>query len=416
MGEKIIEFGQMYFVYIAYFVIFFSLSFFLLLKKYFQISDSKSKYRIIIVFWGTFLSSSIGMTTNLIMPWFGYFTLNWFGNLTTILFVGFLLYAILKHGLFKLKVITTEVFALILIITLIAELFFVDSNSELLIKTIILILVSTLSYLLIRSIYKEIDAREQIEDLALDLSKANERLRELDQQKTEFVSIASHQLRSPLTAIKGYASLLLEESYGRLEEEVKGPIAKIYESSRNLVDIVEDFLNVTRIEQGRMRYYFESADIEKIIENVIDGFSPVVNSNVERIKLRTDGNKNYKADVDIGKIRQVIVNLIDNAIKYSREGDIKINLYNKSDEGNILISVSDDGIGIPKDFLSHAFDKFTRGENGVKLHTNGSGIGLYVAKEIVKSHKGRIWAESDGDGKGSVFFVELPVSSQALNS
>jgi len=165
-----------------------------------------------------------------------------------------------------------------------------------------------------------------------------------------------------------------------------------------------------------MRYYFESADIEKIIENVVDGFSPVVNANVERIKLRTDGNKNYEAYVDIGKIRQVIVNLIDNAIKYSKEGDIKINLYNKSDEGNILISISDDGIGIPKSFLKRAFDKFTRGENGVKLHANGSGIGLYIAKEIVKSHKGRIWAQSDGDGKGSVFFVELPISPQALNS
>lgn len=415
-GEKNIEFGSLYFLYIAHFIVFFGSSFILLLRKYFIMEKSAVKDRISLVFWGTFISSSIGMVTNLILPWFGYFSLNWTGNIATVFFVSFLLYAILKHGLFRLRVVATEVFALILITALIIEIFFVESTQELVIKSSAIVLVSILVYLLIRSVYKEIEIREQIEDLALDLSKANERLRELDQQKTEFVSIASHQLRSPLTAIKGYASLLLEGSYGDLSEKLKNPVAKIYESIRNLVDIVEDFLDVTRIEQGRMRYNFKNINIEEIVEDVIDGFSPIVNEGARRIKLRTDGNKDYEAPVDSGKIRQVIDNIIDNATKYSKEGDITVKL-SRDDSGNkILISISDEGIGIPKDFIKDAFDKFTRGKNGVRRHSNGSGIGLFIAKEIIKAHKGRIWVVSEGENKGSTFFIELPMLANASNS
>jgi signal transduction histidine kinase len=224
--------------------------------------------------------------------------------------------------------------------------------------------------------------------------------------KSEFLSLATHQIRGPLTAIKGYASLLIEGSYGKLPHAVTEAVEKIFHSSDSLALLVEDFLNISRIEQGRMKYDFVDTDMEALVREVAGELAP----NVSRAKLQfgvsTDGRGPYRAKVDIGKIRQVIANLLDNAIKYTPSGSISIGLE-KTSEGKIRIEVSDTGVGIDQVTLPTLFNKFTRAKDASKTNVSGTGLGLYVAKEMVKAHGGRIWAESAGKGHGSIFFVEL---------
>jgi len=412
-GERQVVFGPWYELYMAHYILFFSSGFFILLKGVFGTPDRQERHMFWYVFWGTFTASSFALLTNLILPWQGYFELNWWGNVMTIFFVGFLMYSILQYNLFKLKLVATEIFVFIIIISLLVEILFVRTTTELMIKTSVLVLVSVLSYLLMRSVYKQIEAREKIERLAQNLEKANVRLRLLDEQKSEFVSIASHQLRSPLTAIKGYASLLLEGSYGKMSAKIRDPIYKIFTSTQNLVNVVEDFLNVTRIEQGRMKYNFTPVDIQALTEKIIDELKPNMLGKKLTATLKIasgKGGKGYFAHADEGKIRQVILNVIDNAIKYTPKGGITVTLSKKHGGGTILLTIQDTGIGLAEEFKDEMFGKFNRGNNSNKFHANGSGIGLYLARQIVKGHRGRIWAESRGEGKGTTFSIELPAA------
>jgi signal transduction histidine kinase len=315
-------------------------------------------------------------------------------------------YAILKHHLFDAKIIATEIFVFFLWVFIFARILLSETPQDLFFNLALFIVTVVVGLFLVKSVIKEVEAREEVERLATDLAKANDRLKELDQMKSEFLSLATHQIRGPLTAIKGYASLLIEGSYGKLPHAVTEAVEKIFHSSDSLALLVEDFLNISRIEQGRMKYDFVDTDMEALVREVAGELAP----NVSRAKLQfgvsTDGRGPYKAKVDIGKIRQVIANLLDNAIKYTPSGSISIGLE-KTSEGKIRIEVSDTGVGIDQVTLPTLFNKFTRAKDASKTNVSGTGLGLYVAKEMVKAHGGRIWAESAGKGHGSIFFVEL---------
>lgn len=260
--------------------------------------------------------------------------------------------------------------------------------------------------LLVKSINSEVKAREKIESLATDLEQANSHLKELDQQKSEFVSLASHQLRGPLTAIKGYASMLLDNDFGPIEGPVRDAVDKMYQSTQNLAVVVADYLDVSRIEQGRMKYDFSDFDMRELVETTITELRP----NIERAKLTVsfdyDSTGNFMIHADQGKIRQVIGNLIDNSIKYTPKGSIHVWLQ-KKEEKKILLSISDTGVGIRPEILPRLFEKFTRAPDASKTNILGTGLGLYVARKMVEAHDGKVWAESPGADKGSTFFIEL---------
>jgi signal transduction histidine kinase len=270
---------------------------------------------------------------------------------------------------------------------------------------VLFILVFVFSILLVQGMYKEVEQREKIEKLAQDLAKANDRLKELDQLKSEFLSLATHQIRAPLTAIKGYASLILEGDFGAVSEEAKGAVKTISDSCENLVVVVSDFLNISRIEQGRMKYDLVDFNVVKVAEEIVNELKP----NIENAKLSVE----FKSDApelmthaDMGKIKQVIGNLIDNSIKYTKEGGIKISVG--SGDKNVIIKISDTGVGIAAEDIPKLFGKFVRTKDAFRTNVIGTGLGLYVAKQMVEAQGGKVWVESDGVGKGSTFFVELP--------
>ncbi len=351
----------------------------------------------------------IGGITNYLL-WYDIFVPP-FGNILVSAYVIMVGYGILKHRLFDIKVVATELLVITLWLFLLIRMFLAIDIAEQITEGFLLVATVIAGVLLMRSVRKEVEAREEIEKLAINLKKANERLKLLDEQKSEFVSIASHQLRSPLTAIKGYASLLLEGSYGKIPAKVADPIYKIFISSQSLVNVVEDFLNVARIEQGRMEYHLAPVDIRALTKKIIDELKPNMDEKKLKLTFKTEGGaKDHYAQADEGKIRQVILNVIDNAIKFTPKGIITISISKNIERNVLLFVIQDTGIGLADEFKDELFGKFNRADNSSKFHANGSGIGLYLAREIVKAHKGRIWAESEKEGKGTTFYIELPAA------
>ncbi len=248
---------------------------------------------------------------------------------------------------------------------------------------------------------------KRLQMMADKMAVANDRLRKLDNAKSEFISIASHQLRTPLTAIKGFVSLLLEGSYGEISKEVQEVLNKVYLSNERLIELVEDLLNISRIESGRIEYKFEKVKLENICQEIIDSF--VVRAKEKHLKIELKLPKKSLPEIltDKKKIREVISNLVDNALKYTPKGWVKISLLQVEDK--VQIRVSDTGIGIPVEEIPHLFAKFSRGKGISRINTGGTGLGLYVGKKIIESLHGRIWVESKGVNLGSTFIVEIPI-------
>ncbi|MES3005528.1 MAG: ATP-binding protein [Patescibacteria group bacterium] len=406
VGENHIIFGKLYFLYVAYILIYFLYAFYRLYNKYKSTEDLSQKRQALYLLTGYSISANIAFVTNLLLPWFGYFEFNWIGQVSTVTMVTFATYAIAKHQLFSIKAIATEISTGALWILLLIRTIVANTPEERWFNGVLLLFTIVLGVFLIRSVLTEVRNREKIERLALDLERANVRLKELDQQKSEFVSLASHQLRGPLAAVKGYASMLLDGDFGEIRDEAKDAIDKIYKSTQDLVVLVGDYLDVSRIEQGRMQYDFTLFDLKTLIDTVVADLRPTIEKAKLTLEYTYDQNQEYKINADFGKIKQVIGNLIDNSIKYTPKGSIHLWLTRNS-AGKILISISDTGVGIPAAVLPRLFEKFTRAPDASKTNIMGTGLGLYVVHKMVEAHNGRVWAESPGSGKGSTFFIEL---------
>lgn len=401
--------GILYHFFLFIFFIYSIYAVYLLLKAY-QKSSGVQRTQIRYILLGT-ITGYLGGMTNYFL-WYN-IPISPVGNWTTTFYLGLVAYAITKHHFMNIKVIVTELLTFAIWIFVLVRTLLADTLQERLINGGLFLFLVVSGILLIRSVLREVKHREQIEKLAGELEKANVRLRELDQAKSEFVTITSHQLRAPITAIKGYISMLMEGSFGEIPEKAKTVIDKVYQSSDRLVNLINDFLNLSRIERGKMEYDFKEFDLKELVKNIYEDFSQINIKKETPLKFTFDMNERekYIVKADQGKIRQAIGNLIDNALKYTKQGFVKMSLYKDTMKEKIIFKIQDSGMGIDRDALSRLFQKFSRAErNKLSVHVDGTGLGLYVAKEIMKAHGGDIRAESRGTGKGTEFYVEFPMN------
>lgn len=408
---QIDKYGWGYYIFAIYFVSFVALSVFNIGKKIYgsRNSDQTKKTQLKYILVGFGISLITGFTLSVLLPFFsGIFEIAKIAPLSTLPFIIFTSIAILRHNLFSTKIVLTELFIFSLWIFILIRTLVATTMGEMFMNLGLLVATIFLGILIIRSVLKEVKQREEIEKLAEDLGKANERLQELDKQKTEFVSIASHQLRSPLTAIKGYSSMLLEGSFGKVPDKAKGAIDVIFQSSQKMISVIEDFLNITRIELGRMKYEMSDLDVGTLAKQVTEELRPAIEKSGLKFEFVDDG-KDHNTYADLGKLNQVFNNIIDNATKYTKEGWIRVKVENLDKDGGEIVrfSVQDSGVGIEKETLPKLFEKFVRAYDAGKVNIIGTGLGLYVAKQIVEGLGGKIWAESEGKGKGSTFIVEF---------
>ncbi|OHA88416.1 MAG: hypothetical protein A2653_02520 [Candidatus Zambryskibacteria bacterium RIFCSPHIGHO2_01_FULL_43_25] len=339
----------------------------------------------------------------------GSYTGNWnlaqYGFFGMPAFSAFLVYLIVEFKLLNLKLVGAQALVVATWISMGALLLVRTFEQLRIIVVITLVFILIAGVALVRSVKREVEQREKIEKLALDLEKANAKLRELDQLKSEFLSFASHQIRSPLTAIHGYATMLEQGDYGEMSSGIKEAIGTMSKSSASLVKIVNEFLDISRIEQGRMKYDLTDFDLKQLVFEAAEELKPNIEEKGLTLNISAEEG-DYMVNADRGKIKQVIGNLIDNSVKYTSQGSIEVKV--KIVGGKILITTKDTGIGIEREDISKLFSKFTRTKDAHKTDVTGTGLGLYVAKQMIEAHKGRIWVESEGNGRGSTFFVELP--------
>jgi len=230
--------------------------------------------------------------------------------------------------------------------------------------------------------------------------------KEVDRMKTEFISLASHQLRTPLSAMKWFLEMLLDGDMGKLKTEQKEVVENIEKSNQRMIALVNGLLNISRIESGRIIVEPELTDLSELVNELLVELKQ--SAKEKQLKLTASLDKKIgELSVDPNLVREVYKNLMTNAIKYSKDGgDIKINLSKIKKE--VIFEIKDSGMGIPKKEQSKIFEKFHRATNAQKTDVDGTGLGLYLAKAIAESSKGRLWFESE-ENKGTTFWFALPL-------
>jgi signal transduction histidine kinase len=239
-----------------------------------------------------------------------------------------------------------------------------------------------------------------------DLKDAMERLLELDKLKTQFISMVSHELRTPLTSINGFTSQFLEGRTGPMSEIQLKFLHIMKDSEARLLGLIDSLLDFANMETGKFKVERSPQMIDLIIRGAVDSVKDQLESKGIKIEVKTDA-PNGKFMGDEARIKQVLLNLIDNAAKYSPENP-SITISSKTEGGKIIVAIKDNGIGVKKDRINKIFERFYQADTSYTRKFGGLGLGLTISKEIIDAHGGRIWAESQGENKGSMFCFELP--------
>ncbi len=251
-----------------------------------------------------------------------------------------------------------------------------------------------------------------IEDLT-EKKKAEEKIKEqniqlkkLDELKTSFLNVTSHELRTPMTSIKGYVQMLLNQNLGGISDEQKQGLDVILRNTNRLDSLIQDILDVSRLESGTLKFIPKKTDVDTLVGQTVETMQ--ASADRKEITINADIEKDVPGlMVDELRIKQVMTNLLNNAIKFSPDGTI-INVKARKEKNDILFEVQDFGRGIPKDKQDKVFETFYQVDSGEDRKFGGAGLGLAVSKGIVVSHGGRIWVESR-EGKGSTFSFTLPL-------
>jgi signal transduction histidine kinase len=248
--------------------------------------------------------------------------------------------------------------------------------------------------------------QQRIDEATKELRESNEQLQKLDEAKDEFVSMASHQLRTPLTSVKGYISMVLEGDAGKISDAQRHLLSEAFISSERMVHLINDFLNVSRLQTGKFMIDRRLVDLAHITEQEVASLQTTAKAH--DLKLRYKKPTRFPSlYIDEGKIRQVIMNFIDNAIYYSSErSTVTIGL--ELVDGSAILTVHNEGMGVPKEEQSHLFTKFFRATNARKQRPDGTGVGLFLAKKVITEHGGSMVFSSEMN-KGATFGFRLPV-------
>lgn len=351
---------------------------------------------------GTFMQDILGENAWLIGQ---------YGFLGMPIFLFFILYVIVHYRSFNIRIVSTEALMYGIFILITSMLFVRSIESARIISLITLTIFTVLGYLLVKNIKKEVKQREELQKLTEKLKKANRRLEESDKAKSVFVSIASHQLRSPITSIRGYASLLLEGTYGKIPEKAREPLQRIDKSSKLMAIEIEDYLNISRIESGNMTYNNKDFNLISEVKRVCDDMrGEAVKEGLAlfaHVNVRSQG----VVHADVGKVVQILQSLLTNSIKYTKKGKIKVVVHDSLEKNKIYVDVIDTGIGMSKDTIDSLFEKFVRAHNANDVNIHGTGLGLFISRKLARAMGGDVTVSSEGDGKGSKFTLVLPLVS-----
>ena len=393
--------GPLYFFFLLYFLTVLLLSFVNLFRGY-KTLNHLERLQISYISLGVGLSALFGSITNLVLPLLGYSEFVNFGPYFILIFIFFSSYAIIKYKLFDIKILTTQLLVFSLSIFIFLRALLGDSLQEKIINGVLFVLVAVVGYFLIKSVFREVEQREKIETLAKDLEETNDRQEKL-------IHFIGHEVKGYLTKGEYAFSEMVEGDYGELSPDVKVLSTTALAELRKGVASVTDILKAANLKRGTVAYELKPTDLKGIVEEGIIKLKP--SAEEKGLKLLTAVSEG-ECMVNLDRTQfgeHVIRNLIDNSIKYTPTGSVTVGLSVK--DGKAIFSVKDTGVGITEEDKARLFTEGGRGKDSLKVNVHSTGYGLYIAKQLVLAHGGRIWVESEGAGKGSTFLVELPLTS-----
>ncbi len=248
--------------------------------------------------------------------------------------------------------------------------------------------------------------------LTEELQKRAAELQELDRLKSSFLANMSHELRTPLNSILGFSDVILEGIDGPLTEYMENDLRLIQKNGQHLLSLINDVLDMAKIESGRMNLHPERFKVHEMLENVISITSTLANAKNLALYIEPESQKELEIIADNTRINQVMINLVNNSIKFTETGQVSLHACALGND-KILITVKDTGIGIPEDHLEKIFQEFSQVDTSTTRKVGGTGLGLPISRRLVEMHGGRLWAESAGiPGQGSTFYIELPVEAK----
>lgn len=334
-----------------------------------------------------------------------------YGNFFVAAYTLFIGYAILKNRLFQTKIIAAEIFTFLIWIFLALKTNFSANYQDFLVNASILAGTVVVGFLLIQSVMAEIKYREKIIKAYKVEKKAKEDLAELDKVKNQFIMTTQHHLRTPLGAIRGYASSILDGTYGNLPQKFVEPVKRVKVSSERLLSISDEFLAISQLQIGKDIVFLKPGiNISSILESIVEEET----FEAERKGLYLNFNsgeeeKQITISADTNMLRSALLNFVDNAVKYTEKGGVNVTLSRA--ENMIRIAIKDTGIGMSGEEFKTNFSKlFERGEEAKKMNVLGRGIGVYLSHKIITEHKGIVRAESGGKNLGTTIIVEIPIT------
>lgn len=236
-------------------------------------------------------------------------------------------------------------------------------------------------------------------------------LRELDRLKSAFLANMSHELRTPLNSIIGFSDVILDGLDGPITNHMENDLRLIQKNGRHLLHLINDVLDMAKIDAGRMNLQPENFVLDELLEDVVSLTTPLAMDKSLTLTVLKNGGQPLEVYADRTRIQQVMINLVNNAIKFTEQGEI--NIQTVLNDHHVLIQVRDTGLGIPMDHLESIFHEFTQVDTSTTRKAGGTGLGLPISRRLVELHGGHLWVESSGvPGKGSTFFVELPLEAR----
>jgi len=347
---------------------------------------------------GLMLFYIMNVIFNIVLPiLFNITYLYYLGDYSTFFLLGFTAYLILKHNFLGIKVISTELLTYFLIFLIFVR--FVTSTNMLdrVINFFLLISTMILGALLIQSVVKEVESK-------IKLAKSNKKLKELDELKDEFISITSHELKTPVSIIKNNLWMLNYINKGKSSKKQQHLITEANNGLNRLSVMINNLLNVSRIQQGRLQFNITKFDLDTVIEQAIERFKPMFKN--RGLKLTKGKHKAGNVYGDKEKVSEVMDNYLSNAYKYTEKGFVHVDVVNKKDF--VIVTVSDTGPGIRKEDYRKIFTKFGRAKEGLKQNGRGAstGLGLYIVKYYIESMGGKVGFVSKVN-KGTSFWFSL---------
>lgn len=398
-----------------------------LIVKYFKL-PKEEQLKIQYFLLGVVIFVSGNLTFAVFLPFiFGITNYLSVAHYSTIFLIGFTAYAIVKQNLFGIKVVLVSFFVAIIEILLFLDAFILTKEpvSQVL-KRVFLVFFLFFGYYLIRATHAEEKRRgtaeilaaqekvlrESAEKMVIREMSLRKKLERMNRARGQFLLSSQHYFRTPLTAIRGFLELCLEKDLRKkMPEEVVGMLEGARKGAEELRKRIEESLEISRLEAGKGMFELQEVQLADLVNEVVEE----IQGQAKFKKISLVFNKPFptpqKIKLDPAKMREALSNIVENAVKHTQKGTVDVTLEELTDKKAILFCVKDNGIGIPKEELAYIGTiPFERGKGSKKLSPMGKGVGLYLSRLIIEAHGGKLWAESEGAGKGATFYVQLPTT------